>query len=123
MMSAPSPRTPAPPSSTRSTTTTTAATAAPSQIASASDPAHGTVALTGGAPGAHTGLTYEPDPDYCNDAPANPTDDFNYTLNGGSTATVAVTVTCVVDDSLYWTNKGGGGAVRYMGLNPATGGG
>ncbi len=93
----------------------------PVQIASASDPAHGTVALTGGTSGAHTGLTYEPDADYCNDAPANPTDDFTYTLNGGSTATVAVTVTCVVDDSLYWTNKGGGGAVRYMGLNPATG--
>ncbi len=73
------------------------------------------------APRRPTGLTYEPDADYCNDAPANPTDDFTYTLNGGSTATVAVTVTCVVDDSLYWTNKGGGGAVRYMGLNPATG--
>ncbi len=93
----------------------------PVEIASASDPAHGTVGLTGGTSGAHTGLTYEPDADYCNDAPANPTDDFTYTLNGGSTATVAVAVTCVVDDSLYWTNKGGGGAVRYMGLNPATG--
>ena len=29
--------------------------------------------------------------------PAGPTDNFTYTLNGGSTATVAVTVTCVDD--------------------------
>jgi hypothetical protein len=67
-------------------------------ISSASDPANGTVVLTGGSPGAHTGLTYAPDPDYCNDPPGTSTDDFTYTLNGGSTATVSVTVTCVDDD-------------------------
>ena len=38
-------------------------------IVSASDPAQGTVVLTGGSPGAHAGLTYQPDPDYCNDPP------------------------------------------------------
>ena len=42
-------------------------------------------------------LTYKPDADYCNDPAPSPTDDFTYTLNGGSTATVAVTVTCVDD--------------------------
>src|SRR5690606_37775787 len=36
------------------------------------------------------------DADACNDG--TPTDDFTYTLNGGSTGTVAVTVTCVDDD-------------------------
>ena len=59
-------------------------------IASASDPANGTVVLTGGLPGAHTGLSYEPDANYCSATP----DTFTYTLNGGSTATVSVTVTC-----------------------------
>ena len=57
-------------------------------IVSASDPAHGTVVLTGGSPGAHTGLTYQPDPDYCNDPPGTTTDDFTYTVTGGVTATV-----------------------------------
>jgi hypothetical protein len=37
-------------------------------------------------------LAYQPQPGYCNDAIT--TDDFTYTLNGGSTATVRVTVEC-----------------------------
>ena len=41
----------------------------PMTIASASDPANGTVVLTGGLPGAHTGLTYKPDPNYCSATP------------------------------------------------------
>ena len=64
----------------------------PKTIASVTQPAHGTVAITGGG----SGLTYQPNPNYCNDG--SPTDDFTYTLNGGSTATVAVTVTCAVDN-------------------------
>ena len=41
------------------------------------------------------GLTYKPDANYCN---AEPADDTSPTpLNGGSTATVSVTVTCVDD--------------------------
>jgi hypothetical protein len=67
----------------------------PKTIASASDPAHGTVVLTGGSPGAHTGLTYQPDPNYCNAPPGTALDTFTYTLNGGSSATVSMTVTCV----------------------------
>ena len=68
----------------------------PKTISSASDPANGTVVLTGGTTGAHTGLTYRPDTNYCNDPP-DPYDTFTYTLNGDSTATVAVAVTCADD--------------------------
>jgi hypothetical protein len=67
-------------------------------IASATDPANGTVVPTGGSPGAYTGLTYQPDPNYCNDPPGTSLDTFDYTLApGGSTATVSMTVTCVND--------------------------
>ncbi|WP_460709872.1 Ig-like domain-containing protein [Nocardioides dilutus] len=70
----------------------------PVTISSASDPANGAVVLTGGTSGAHTGLTYAPDADYCNDPPGTIPDTFTYTVNGGDTATVSVTVTCVDDD-------------------------
>jgi hypothetical protein len=69
----------------------------PQTISLASDPDNGTVVLTGGSPGAHTGLTYQPDPNYCNDPPATTPDTFTYTVNGGSVATVSMTVTCVND--------------------------
>ena len=65
----------------------------PKTIGSASDPANGTVVITGGG----TGLTYQPDPNYCNAPPGTSPDTFTYTLNGGSTATVSITVTCVDD--------------------------
>jgi hypothetical protein len=69
----------------------------PKTISSATDPANGTVVLTGGSPGAHTGLTYQPDPNYCNDPPGTTPDTFQYTVNGGDTAFVSMTVTCVND--------------------------
>ncbi len=69
----------------------------PITIASASDPPHGTATVTGGG----SNVTYAPDADYCNtDASgpgSGPDDTFTYTLNGGSTATVSVAVTCVPD--------------------------
>ncbi|MDP9188611.1 MAG: Ig-like domain-containing protein, partial [Actinomycetota bacterium] len=67
----------------------------PKSIASATDPANGTVVITGGG----SGLTYAPDPGYCNSGPPpGPTDDFTYTLSpGGDTATVAVRVDCAAD--------------------------
>ncbi|MEZ5465268.1 MAG: Ig-like domain-containing protein [Lysobacteraceae bacterium] len=66
--------------------------AGPISIASITQPANGTAAITGGG----TGLTYQPDPNYCNDGVT--TDTFTYTLTpGGSSATVSVTVTCVND--------------------------
>ncbi|MCB1814214.1 MAG: tandem-95 repeat protein, partial [Candidatus Competibacteraceae bacterium] len=64
----------------------------PISINSVTQPANGTVVITN----AGADLTYEPDPDYCNDG--TPTDDFTYTLTpGSSSATVAVTVTCEND--------------------------
>ena len=66
----------------------------PKTIASATQPAHGTVAL---APN-NLSLTYTPNAGYCNSNPPASTDDFTYALSpGGSTATVAVTVTCAAD--------------------------
>ena len=74
----------------------------PISIASASQPAGGTVVITGGG----TGLTYQPDPNFCNDG--SPTDDFSYTLTpGGSIATVAVTVTCQNDAPVIAFPSGG----------------
>ena len=57
------------------------------QVASKTDGSHGAVAIVG----AGTAVTYKPDADYCG------SDSFTYTLNGGSVASVAVTVTCVDD--------------------------
>ncbi len=59
----------------------------PKVVASKSNGAHGTVVITGSG----AGLTYLPDANYCGP------DSFTYTLNGGSTATVSVTITCVDD--------------------------
>jgi hypothetical protein len=61
-------------------------------ITSVTQPTNGTVVITN----AGADLTYDPDTNDCNDG--TPTDDFTYTLTpGGSTATVAVTVTCEND--------------------------
>ena len=57
----------------------------PLMVASASDPDHGTTALSGGD------VTYAPDANYCGN------DTFTYTLNGGDSATVSVTVACADD--------------------------
>ena len=67
----------------------------PISIASATQPANGTVVITGGG----TGLTYQPDPNYCNTPPGSSLDTFTYTLTpGGSTGVVTVTVNCVDDN-------------------------
>ena len=66
----------------------------PLAITAASDPANGQVTVANGG----TGLSYKPDPDYCNTAPNQARDTFTYTLNGGSTATVSVAVTCGPDE-------------------------
>jgi VCBS repeat-containing protein len=66
----------------------------PKSIASVTQPTNGTVAITGGG----TGLTYQPNANYCNTPPGTTLDTFTYTLTpGGSTAIVSVTVTCVDD--------------------------
>ncbi|MES1245462.1 MAG: cadherin domain-containing protein [Acidobacteriota bacterium] len=60
-------------------------------------PVNGTVVLTGGTPGAHTGLTYQPNPDYCNNPPGTTLDTFTYALTLGMSATVSMTVNCEND--------------------------
>jgi len=61
----------------------------PKTVTAVNQPNNGTVVNNS------SDVTYEPDADYCNDG--NPTDDFNYTVNGNNDADVAVTVTCVND--------------------------
>ncbi|HEX3733752.1 MAG TPA: Ig-like domain-containing protein, partial [Solirubrobacterales bacterium] len=65
----------------------------PKSIEAVTQPANGTVAITGGG----SGLTYQPAPNYCNSPPGTSLDTFSYTLNGGSKANVTVTVMCVND--------------------------
>ncbi len=81
--------------------------AGPKTIASATDPANGAVVLLGPA-GAHTGLTYEPDDNYCNTQQGGTADTFSYALNGGSSAAVSVTVTCVNDAPVLASTIAGG---------------
>lgn len=63
----------------------------PSSIESVTQPAHGTVVIAGGG----LDITYQPSDGYCNDGET--ADSFTYTLNGGSSATVEVTVACVTE--------------------------
>ncbi|WP_344777895.1 Ig-like domain-containing protein [Nocardioides panacisoli] len=85
-------------------------------VASVTQPTDGTVVITGGG----TGLTYDPDPNYCNDPPGSTPDTFTYTLNGGSSATVGVTVTCVndapvaTDESINGTSSAVGNTVLVV---------
>jgi VCBS repeat-containing protein len=65
-------------------------------VTAVTPPAHGTVVITGGG----TGLTYAPTANYCNSQPGGTADTFTYTITGGTTASVAMTVTCVVDPSI-----------------------
>ena len=60
-------------------------TGGPFTITATTQPVHGLVAFTASS------LTYTPDPEFCGPDP------FTYTLNGGSAATVSVTVTCAPD--------------------------
>jgi VCBS repeat-containing protein len=66
------------------------------KVNSATDGAHGDVVVTGGG----TGVDYTLDESYCDNPsgpPASPSDSFTYTLNGGSTATVSMGITCADD--------------------------
>ena len=62
----------------------------PKFVTAVTQPANGSAAIAGG------GVTYQPRAGYCNDLGGTP-DTFVYALNGGSTASVAVTVQCVGD--------------------------
>ena len=75
----------------------------PKTIASVSQTRRtGRSCITGGG----AGLTYQPDANYCNSPAGDSPDTFTYTLNGGSTATVSVTVTCAPDDPVVDTSAG-----------------
>ena len=65
----------------------------PKLVTSASAPAHGTVTIAADG----SSVSYQPSANYCSMGNPAVTDDFTYTLNGGSTATVRMTVTCVDD--------------------------
>ena len=60
----------------------------PKRVESVTQPSNGTVVI--GTNGVN--VAYQPKSGYCNGG--SPTDDFTYTLNGGSSAIVSVTVTC-----------------------------
>ena len=64
----------------------------PSPISNVTQPANGTVAIINSG----NNLSYQANADYCNSGGS--TDDFTYTINGGSTASVAMTVDCVNDE-------------------------
>ena len=86
----------------------------PKAIASVTQPAHGTVVVTGGG----TGLTYAPAANYCNSPPGSSPDTFTYTLApGGSSATVSMTVTCAPDAPVVQTSAGN---LAYTENDPAT---
>ena len=97
----------------------------PKSVASVTQPTNGTVVITGSG----TGLTYQPDAGYCNDPPGTSPDVFTYTLNGGSTATVSVTVSCndnpptAVDDSATVAEDSGASAIAVLANDTDTDGG
>ena len=62
------------------------ADAGPMTIDTVTQPDNGTVLITGGG----SALTYQPEPGFCGTTP----DTFTYTLNGGDSAIVRVTVAC-----------------------------
>ena len=89
----------------------------PKSIASVTQPANGSVIITGGG----TGLTYAPNANYCNNPPGTSPDTFTYSLTpGGSTATVSMTVTCVddapvaVNDSATVAEDSGATAINVL---------
>ena len=101
----------------------------PKTITSFSDPANGAVVGTPAGPGPYTGLTYQPDPNYCNDPPGTTPDTFNYTLTQGGpnpTATVSMTVTCVndapvADNETFNGNDSAHGNTTMVGNDPDDG--
>ena len=64
--------------------------AGPKQVASVTQPGNGTAAVAAGG----SRVTYAPAAGYCNSQPGGAPDRFTYKLDGGSEATVAVTVNC-----------------------------
>ncbi|HET6938604.1 MAG TPA: Ig-like domain-containing protein, partial [Nocardioides sp.] len=85
----------------------------PHSVQSVTQPANGTAAITGGG----SGVSYTPAANYCNNPPGTSPDTFTYTLNGGSSATVSVTVTCTTDSPVV---DNSGGTTTYVENDAAT---
>jgi hypothetical protein len=66
----------------------------PIEITAVSDPSHGIAQVVQGTPDR---ITYTPDRDYCNTPPGDRPGTLRYTINGGATGSVMVTVECVDD--------------------------
>lgn len=91
------------------------------RVVSITQPTHGLVSINhlNGIVGA--ALTYAPTPGYCN-SPGGTPDVFTYALNGGSTATVMVNVTCptpppvpeAVDDSVTIMQDSGSNSIYVL---------
>ncbi len=95
----------------------------PKSIASVTQPANGTVVITGG----ETGLTYAPSANYCNAPPGTSLSTFTYTITpGSSVATVSMTVTCVndapvADDETFNGADAAVGNTALIGNDPSDG--
>ena len=85
----------------------------PKRVQSVTQPANGAVVITGGG----TGVSYTPNANYCNSPPGTSPDTFTYTLNGGSIATVSMTVTCASDAPVVDTSAGTTGLHRERGAD------
>jgi len=96
----------------------------PKTITARTQPGNGNVVITGGG----SGLTYQPNANYCN-TPSGPADTFTYTLNGGDSATVSMTVNCVddppvaVDDSATINEDSPATAISVLANDTDTDGG
>ena len=89
----------------------------PISVSATTQPTNGSVVITGGG----TGLTYQPNANYCNNPPGTTPDTFTYTLTpGGSSTTVSVSVTCVDDppvavaDSATVNEDSGANAINVL---------
>ena len=93
----------------------------PIAVSSVTQPVNGSVSNNG------TDVTYEPDPDYCNNPPGTTPDTFTYTLTpGGASATVSMTVTCVndapvADDETFNAGQSAVGNTAFVGDDPSDG--
>jgi len=67
-------------------------------IQSITQPTNGSVIITNSG----TNISYQPDLNYCNDGGS--VDVFSYSINGGSTKTVSVTVNCINDAPSFSVN-------------------
>jgi len=85
--------------------------AGPKSVASVTGAANGNVTNN------TTNVSYTPNANYCNNPPGTAPDTLTYTLNGGSTATVSVTVTCAADAPIVDASAGN---LAYTENDPAT---